>query len=135
MASPKLWKLNPMDFTKMNPTRQAKIEAAPAKELPPVDSYVPNQIAKALHPGTQYVKVAEVVAHSADVKTFWLEADPAKGTEKLAWFSAGQYLSVTLEIGTVKLTRPYSLSSSPREALAGRYSLTVKRVQDGLASN
>ena len=28
-----LWKLNPLDFTKMNPTRQAKIEAAPAKAL------------------------------------------------------------------------------------------------------
>ena len=135
MARPKLWKLNPMDFTKMNPTRQAKIEAAPAKELPATDSYVPNKIAKALHPGTQYVKVAEVVEQSADTKTFWLEANEAKGTKALAWFSAGQYLSVTLEIGSMKLTRPYSLSSSPREALAGRYGLTIKRVKDGLASN
>lgn len=135
MARPKLWKLNPMDFTKMNPTRQAKIEAAPAKALPATDSYKPNQIAKALHPGTQYVKVAEIVEQSADTKTFWLEANPEKGTQALAWFSAGQYLSVSLEIGNLKLTRPYSLSSSPREALAGRYGLTIKRVKDGLASN
>ncbi len=135
MARPKLWKLNPMDFTKMNPTRQAKIEAAPAKALPPTGSYVPNRIAAALHPGVQHVKVAEVVEQSADTKTFWLEANAAKGTEQLAWFSAGQYLSVSLEIGTVKLSRPYSLSSSPREALAGRYALTIKRVKDGLASN
>ena len=135
MARPKLWKLNPMDFTKMNPTRQAKIEAAPAKALPATDSYVPNKIAKALHPGKQYVKVAEVTQQSADTKTFWLEANEAKGTKALAWFSAGQYLSVTLEIGSMKLTRPYSLSSSPREALAGRYGLTIKRVKDGLASN
>ena len=130
-----MWKLNPLDFTKMNPTRQAKIEAAPAKALPATDSYVPNQIAKALHPGKQYVKVAEVIEQSADTKTFWLEADAAKGTEALAWFSAGQYLSVSLEIGPMKLTRPYSLSSSPREALAGRYGLTIKRVEGGLASN
>lgn len=135
MARPKLWKLNPMDFTKMNPARQAKIEAAPAKALPATDSYKPNELAKALHPGTQYVKVAEVVEHTADAKTFWLEANPEKGTGTLAWFSAGQYLSVSLEIGNMKLTRPYSLSSSPREALAGRYGLTVKRVKDGLASN
>ena len=134
MARPKLWKLNPMDFTKMNPTRQAKIEAAPAKELPATDSYVPNKIAKALHPGTQYVKVAKI-DDFGDAKTFWLEANTDKGTEALAWFSAGQYLSVTLEIGSMKLTRPYSLSSSPREALAGRYALTIKRVKDGLASN
>ena len=130
-----LWKLNPLDFTKMNPKRQAIIEAAPAKALPATDSYVPNQIAKALHPGKQFVKVAEIVTHSADMKTYWLEADEAKGTKALAWFSAGQYLSISLEIGPMKLTRPYSLSSSPREALAGRYGLTVKRVEGGLASN
>lgn len=134
MARPKLWKLNPMDFTKMNPVRQAKIEAAPAKELPATDSYVPNKIAKALHPGTQYVKVAKI-DDFGDAKTYWLEANADKGTEALAWFSAGQYLSVTLEIGSMKLTRPYSLSSSPREALAGQYALTIKRVKDGLASN
>ena len=130
-----MWKLNPMDFTKMNPTRQDKIAAAPAKALPATDSYLPNKIAKALHPGKQFVKVVEVIEQSADTKTFWLEADTAKGTEALAWFSAGQYLSVSLEIGPMKLTRPYSLSSSPREALAGRYGLTIKRVEGGLASN
>ena len=42
MAKPNLRKLNPMDFTKMNPTRQAKIEAAPAAALPDADSYKPN---------------------------------------------------------------------------------------------
>ena len=130
-----LWKLNPLDFTKMNPKRQAIIEAAPAAPLPATDSYVPNRIAKALHPDKQFVKVAEIVEQSADTKTFWLEPNAEKGTEKLAWFSAGQYLSVSLEIGSMKLTRPYSLSSSPREALAGRYGLTIKRVEGGLATN
>ena len=136
MAKPKLWKLNPMDFTKMTPARQAKIEAAPAKPLPHADSYVPNQLANALHPDKQFVKVDRIVEHSADFKSYYLVADTAKGTEKLAWFSAGQYLSVNLEIGPMKMTRPYSLASSPREALeGGYYMLTVKRVQDGLASN
>lgn len=135
MANPALWKLNPMDFTKMNPTRQAKIEAAPATALPPVDSYKPNELAKALHPGTQYVKVSKVIDHGGDTKTFYLEADAEKGTKALAWFSAGQYLSISLEIGEMKLSRPYSLSSSPRESLEGHYSLTVKRVDGGLASN
>lgn len=135
MAKPKLRKLNPMDFTKMTPARQAKIEAAPAKKLPATDSYKPNELAKALHPGVQHLKVAKVIEHSADVKTFWLEADAEKGTKALAWFSAGQYLSVSLDVGLVKLTRPYSLSSSPREALDGHYSLTIKRVEGGLASN
>lgn len=136
MAKPNLRKLNPMDFTKMTPARQSKIEAAPAKKLPAAESYKPNELAKALHPGVQHLKVAKVVEHAAaNAKTFWLEADPEKGTKALAWFSAGQYLSVSLEVGDAKLTRPYSLSSSPREALEGRYSLTIKRAEGGLASN
>ena len=135
MAKPKLSKLNPMDFTKMTPNRQAKIEAAPATALPPTNSYVPNKIANALHPSVQYLKVEKIVEHSADMKTFYFAPNTEKGTTSLAWFSAGQYLSLTLEIGTMKMTRPYSLSSSPREALAGNYMLTIKRVDGGLASN
>lgn len=135
MAKPKLWKLNPMDFTKMTPARQAKIQAAPAQKLPATDSYKPNELAKALHPGVQYLKVAKIVEEGPGVKTYWLEPDPEKGTKALAWFSAGQYLSLSLEVGPVKLTRPYSLSSSPKEALEGHYSVTIKRVEGGLASN
>ena len=135
MARPKLSKLNPMDFTKMTPNRQAKIEAAPATALPATNSYVPNKIANALHPGVQYLKVEKIVEHSADMKTYYFAPNADKGTTTLAWFSAGQYLSITLEIGTMKMTRPYSLSSSPREALAGNYMLTIKRVDGGLASN
>ena len=129
-----LWKLNPMDFTKLNSNRQAKIDEAPATALPKLNSYAPNKIANALHPKVQYLKVAKIVEHG-DAKTFYLEANAEKGTEKLAWFNAGQYLSLTLEIGPMKLTRPYSLSSSPRETLEGFYMLTIKRVPDGLASN
>ena len=134
MAKPKLWKLNPMDFTKMTPTRQAKIDAAPATPVPPTDSYKPNQLANALHPKAQYLKVAKIVDRGGDAKSYYLEADAAKGTKALAWFSAGQYLSIDLTIGNMKLTRPYSLASSPREALAGQYMLTIKRVNGGLAS-
>lgn len=135
MAKPKLYKLNPMDFTKMTPTRQAKIEAAPANPLPPTDSYTPNIIANALHPSVQYLKIEKIIEHSSDMKTYYFVANTDKGTNALAWFSAGQYLSITLEIGNMKMTRPYSLSSSPREALAGNYMLTIKRVDGGLASN
>ena len=52
-----MWKLNPMDFTKMTPTRQEKIAAAPATPVPAIDSYLPNQIANALHPKAQHLKV------------------------------------------------------------------------------
>ena len=134
MAKPNLRKLNPLDFTKMNPTRQAKIDAAPATPLPGLDSYVPNQIAKALHPDVQHVKVVKIEEEAGNAKRYYLAPNPDKGTEKLAWFSAGQYLSVTLKIGNMTLTRPYSLASSPREALDGIYMLTIQRVEGGLAS-
>ena len=134
MAKPKMWKLNPMDFTKMNPTRQAKIEAAPAQALPATDSYVPNQIAKALHPGAQYLKVVKIEEEAGNSKRYYLAPNPDKGTTALAWFSAGQYLSITLKIGNMTLTRPYSLASSPRDSLNGIYMLTIQKVADGLAS-
>ena len=134
MAKPNLRKLNPMDFTKMNPTRQAKIEAAAAAPLPGLDSYVPNQIAKALHPDVQHVKVVKIEEEAGNSKRYYLAPNEEKGTKALAWFSAGQYLSVTLKIGNMTLTRPYSLASSPREALEGTYMLTIQKVEGGLAS-
>ena len=134
MAKPKLWKLNPMDFTKLTPARHEKIAQAPAKPMPSPLSYKPNQIASALHPKAQYLRVAKIVERGADVKSYYLEPDPLRGTWSLAWFSAGQYLSVSLDVDGKKLTRPYSLASSPREALNGQYMLTVKRVGGGLAS-
>ena len=85
MARPKLWKLNPMDFTKMTPARNEKIAAAPANKLPEADSYHPNKIANALHPKVQYLKVAKIVDEDDFTKSFYLEADAEKGTEALAW--------------------------------------------------
>lgn len=134
MAKPNLRSLNALDFIKIGTIRQEKIDSAPAVPLPHPDTFKPNQLARALHPGTQYVKVTGITEHGGDARSFRLEPDAQKGTEALAWFSAGQYVSVSLEIGDMKLTRPYSLSSSPRESLEGFYTLTVKRVEGGLAS-
>ena len=129
-----LWKLNPMDFTKMNPTRQAKIAEAPAAPLPPVESYKPNEIALALHPKVQHLKIAKIEAEAGDSKRYYLVPNEEKGTKALAWFSAGQYLSLTVKIGNMTLTRPYSIASSPRDALEGTYMLTIQRVEGGLVS-
>ena len=129
-----LWKLNPMDFTKMNPTRQANIDAAPATPVPAIDSYLPNQIANALHPKAQHLKIVKVEEEAGNAKRYYFAPNPEKGTKALAWFSAGQYLSVTLKIGNMVLTRPYSIASSPREALDGIYMLTIQKVEGGLAS-
>ena len=130
----KISKLNPADFLKLEPTRENKIKEAPYTALPHEDSYHPNQIAKALHPDVQNLVVNKIDVFSDDVKTYTLVADVDEGTKAVAYFSAGQYLSVRLKIGGVELTRPYSISSSPKMALEGYYQLTIKRVEGGLAS-
>ncbi len=131
---PNIWKLNPLKFSNLTPNRDAIIDAAPNTPVAPPSIHLANKIAKALHPGTQYLKVSRIVECAADTKSYYLVPDPEKGTENLAWFSAGQYLSISLNVGGKILTRPYSLASSPREALAGEYMLTIKGVEGGLAS-
>ncbi len=135
MSKPNLRTLNPIKFLKMDGIRKQKIEKAEAKPLPPLSSYKPNQIAAALHPKRQFLIVDKIIEHSSDVKTFVFVPDAAKGTTALAYFSAGQYLSLTLKIGQATVTRPYSLSSSPKESLEGKYTLTIKRVDGGLVTN
>lgn len=104
---------------------------APVKEL---SSYVPNRLAAELHPGVQYLVVKEVIAHSPDMKSFLLAPDDARGTHALAWFSAGQYIVILLNVDGKIISRPYSIASSPRDTLSGTLRITVKRVEGGIAS-
>ena len=120
------------DFAKIVPQRRAVIEAAPDSE--PVWEYQTNRVAKALHPEKQYVTIAKITDRPG-AKSYTLVPDPSRGTESLAYFRAGQYVSVDLEIGESVLTRAYTLACSPGDALRGSYTLTIKRNQDGFASN
>ena len=108
-----------------------KASDAPARDL---YSYHPNQLALALHPKVQHVVVKEIVPHGEDMKSIILAPDTENGTESLAWFSAGQYLSVKVVIDGVPFRRPYSIASSPRDTLDGKYMITVKRVGGGIVS-
>lgn len=92
-------------------------------------------LARALHPKKQFVKVAEVIERAEDCKSFVLVPDEEKGTKTLAYFGAGKYLTVFEEIEGMKITRAYSISSKPKDALDGKYMLTIKRVDGGLMSN
>ena len=109
----------------------SKASDAPAKDL--LD-YVPNKIAAALHPKAQHVVIKEIREFSPDMKSIYFAPDPAKGTSSLAWFSAGQYLSIEVNVGGKIFKRPYSIASSPADTLNGFYMLTVKRVGGGIVS-
>ena len=114
------------------PDRVKRLESAPA--VLPAGTDGARRIARALHPTAQYLKVAEVKDLPDNAKSFTLVPDPDRGTTELAWFAAGKYLTVFADIDGMPVTRAYSISSSPREALEGRYVLTIKLVEGGLVS-
>lgn len=104
------------------------IKATPSKEISAV--FKINEHAKALHPEYQKMTISKIVSHDgAGAKSFFLTAD------KAAYFRAGQYLSVSLKIGDSVLTRPYSISSSPKMSKDGTYAITVRKTPNGFASD
>jgi len=114
-------KLNMMDFTKLIPEREKRIEAAPANKLPELKSYKANQLAAALHPKIQKLIINDVIELNASAKLYVLVPDKEEGTLNTAYFSAGQYLSISFKIGSVITSRPYTICSSPAESLKGVY--------------
>lgn len=124
--------LSPNRFMERLAERQARVEQASADPLP--KDYAVNALARALHPQRQFLKVAAVTELEKDCKCYRLEADPARGTSACAYFAAGQYLTVFLNVDGMPINRAYSISSSPKEALDGFYTLTIKYVEGGLAS-
>ena len=119
-------------FFPMLSDRQSRFDAAEAK-LPDFSDNA-MVLAKALHQKRQYLKVAAVIKRAEDCKTFTLVPNTSKGTKDVAYFSAGKYLTVFATINGMNITRAYSISSSPEDALAGKYELTIKLVEGGLMS-
>jgi len=76
--------------------------------------------------GELRARVVEVIEETRDTKTFLLRPNAAWRGHR-----AGQYTSVEAEIDGVRVSRCYSISSAPSEALV---SITVKRVADGRVS-
>lgn len=118
-----------MFFKRINAVKAAS--DSPVKDL---DSYPANRLANELHPECQHLAVKEIIPFSDDFKCFVFEADKELGTEKPAWFSAGQYLVIAAEIDGRIYSRPYSIASSPRDTLKGEIMIAVKRVEGGIVS-
>jgi len=110
-----------------------KMIAEASDELP-TSIYNANILAKKLHPNVQYAVVTTITDHG-DAKSYTLTPDAEKGMEGLAYFRAGQYVSIALDIGDAKLNKPYTIRSCPKDALKGTYTITVKRTAKGFASD
>ncbi|PNV63257.1 hypothetical protein C0033_04005 [Clostridium sp. chh4-2] len=120
-------------FGQISEERKRRFASASDEALP--KTFPVNELAKKLHPNRQYMKVARITQMCDDAKCYRLVPDADHGTTECAYFEAGQYLNVFLDINGMAVNRAYSISSSPKDALNGFYELTIKAVQDGLVSN
>ena len=108
----------------MTAERRRLIDETPAAPL--VYEYGVNRLAKALHPGFVKAVIAEKTPCSADcVKIGLIPA--ASGSGEFPYFRAGQFITLSCRAGESFLSRPYSIISSPKEALAGRLEIMVQR--------
>ena len=126
--------LTPFPFLGEVKTRVKAIEAAP--DTIPQSIYNANLLAQSLHPAVQHVKIAKVEDHGG-AKSFTLVPDPDRGTTKMAYFRASQYVSVSLNIGGAPVNKPYTIRSNPRDALGSgdtSYILTIKLTDPAYAS-
>lgn len=126
--------LTPFPFLGEVKTRLKAIEAADDKI--PQSIYNANILASKLHPHFQQVVISKVIEHK-DAKTFVFSPNAEKGTTQLAYFRAGQYISIALTIGQATICRPYTLACGPKDALGetgNTYSLTIKETPNGFAS-
>ena len=128
-----LTSLDPSGFMRLVPEREAMIAKGGTEPLP--DKYGINALAEALHPVRQYLKVSSIEKLTSDTVAVKLVPDADEGTAECAYFQPGDYLSFFLKPDGKETTRPYSIASSPKDSLKGFYTVIVKRVPGGKASN
>ena len=122
-------KLDMLRFKNMPKVRERAIQASPATPLP--KTLTTNEKAKTRHPAKQEVVISEIRQNGADAKTVVLKTPDGS---PLAYYRAGQYISVSVPVGGTVTTRSYSLCSSPAWAKRGEYNITVKRDDAGFVS-
>ncbi|MFX1389945.1 MAG: FAD-binding oxidoreductase [Promethearchaeota archaeon] len=119
-------------FKNLVSDRKKRIQKASSKplNLDPIKNLVQD-----LHPIKQHLKVESIKDETKSTRTFKLVADPDSETKKLAFFRAGQYISLKINVNGVDITRPYSISSSPSEALEGFYEITIRKKDQGFLTD
>ncbi len=81
-----------------------------------------------LHPARIPLRISRVITETPSTCTLRLKADNCR----LPPFQAGQYITLFLDIGSIRTSRPYSISSSPGRT--GYWDITIRRVKNGLVS-
>ena len=110
-------------FKKLVPNRRAALAAGSPEPLP--KDYRTNALARRLHPGEMAVELVglrPLVPGITELTFRRLDGDA------FPFFRAGQYVSLRGEVGESLVSRPYSIASSPREALENKLVLGVEDV-------
>ncbi len=81
------------------------------------------------HPRRLSLSLTELIEETPTTKTLRFVSD----TGYLPPFQAGQYVNLFVEVGGIRTSRPYAISSAPGERR--HYDLTIKRVSGGFVSN
>ena len=108
-------------FKKLVPNRREALASGPDTPLPKV--YRTNQQAERLHPGYMEVELTKIRPLAAGMREFTFRRVDSSA---FPFFRAGQYVSLQAKIGDSLASRPYSIVSSPRDALAGRLVLGIE---------
>jgi ferredoxin-NADP reductase len=119
-------------FTKLVPNRKKRIERASSE---PIREDIINDLAWKLHPERQFLIIDEIKEETKSTKTFKLVPDPNSVTKELAYFRPGQYVSLKVDLKGVRITRPISIASSPKDALKGFYELTIRKEENGFLTH
>ena len=120
-----------LDFKNLPLRRDKAIEAAEDMEI---DTGFPiNSNAALLHPAVQKMVISKIIEHEkSGARSLLLKKEDGSSA---AWFRAGQYVSLKLGIGSSYVTRPYSISSSPKLTEDGLVYITVKETPGGFVSD
>ena len=130
------YRLGIKDLSKMIFSRFAAVNKASAKPVKELNSYAANRLADELYPKEQFLKLEKIREFNKDYKSFVFMPNTEKGTKKIAWFSSGQCISISVDIKGKKYKRPFYITSSPKDALNdGFISLTVDRNNNDIVSN
>ena len=81
------------------PDREKRIKNAPSE---PIITDPINDLARKLHPERQYLVIDNIKDETKTTKTIRLVPDPDSETKELAFFRAGQYLSLKVIVNDVE---------------------------------
>ena len=101
--------------------RRELIQEASAEPL--IYEYGVNRLAKSLHPGI--TKAFLESRQDCGVDSCRITLRSAEG--KFPYFRAGQFITLSSRVNDSFLSRPYSIASSPKEALQGKMEIIVQR--------